>query len=220
MTYQEYCEATKHVPISDELEFFPSYFWPHPTTLSLADLVSVGNSGLSVVKVPETAINKFGRAVPVAYIARRAFAGNQTVTDIILPASIKSLPAGAFAGCTNLRNITIPRSVKTIPEKTFEGCTRLVNVFYEGTPEEWDAVRIVRDRHVVEFGDCIPGTPVNTIVSERRDHIPGNEPLFAANIHFRCPLTGGAAPDFRITLGGKDVTGLFRTEPLCTENGT
>ena len=212
MNYQEYCETIKNIPVPEDLQFDLEICWLHPSTLPLT-LVSIGNSGAAVIKVPEKAKDRFDRTVPVFEISPKAFAGHTDVTDIILPASITYLPAGAFAGCTNLKNITIPRAVKTIPEKTFAACYHLENVFYEGSTEEWDAIRIVHDRHVVEFGDCIPGTPVNTVVSERREHIPGNEPLFAANIHFQCPLTGSAAPRFRITLDGKDVTALFRTEP-------
>ena len=210
MNYKEYCESMKDVQISNELEYRQAIMWLHPETLPLG-LVSIGNSGLSIIKVPEKATNRFGRTVPVICIAKEAFSGNKTVTDIILPPSIERLPSGAFSGCSSLENITIPRRIKAIKEKTFDGCRNLVNVFYEGTPDEWDNINIIHEKHEIEFGDCVPGTPIATILSERRINIPGNEALFSANIHFRCNLrTMGSESSFRITAGGKDITDLFR----------
>ena len=119
MNYNEYCKFLKGIEISDSLEFCQAIMWLHPEKLPLG-LVSIGNSGLSIIKVPEKATNRFGRTVPVICIAKEAFSGNKTVTDIILPPSIERLPAEAFSGCSSLKNITIPRRIKTIKEKTFD----------------------------------------------------------------------------------------------------
>ena len=109
------------------------------------------------------------------------------MTDIILPSGIDHLPdGGAFAGCRNLKRITIPRRISYIGPGTFEGCDSLEDVYYEGTPEEWKKVSIVCKKHEIEFGPLIPGSPVETVTAERYVHIPGNEALFRANIHFRC----------------------------------
>ena len=210
MNYKEYYETIKDVEVSDKLVFNLAILWLHPEKLPVG-LVSVGDGDLKIVKVPERVKNKYGRFVPLVAVARDAFAGNTTVTDIILPRSVTSLPEGAFAGCRNLRNIVIPKSIKKFRKKTFDGCVNLKNVFYEGTPEEWDEIEIVHRKHEIEFGDCIPGTPVHTILAERRVFIPGNEALLTADLHFHCDLGETVTSSFSIRACGKDITNLFYT---------
>lgn len=212
MTYEKYCESVKDIePLRDNKLYFDVVMWPRRERLPLR-LMTTGDGNPSVVKVPESIKNRYGNIVPVIGISANAFAGNENVTDIILPSSIGSFPAGALADCRNLRNITIPKSIPIIMEKTFEGCVSLKNVFYEGTLEEWRNLEIVHEKHEIEFGDCFPGTPVHRVLSERLLHIPGNDALFSATIHFRCELEKTEQPaSFQIITGGKDVTELFQT---------
>ena len=214
MNYREYVLKIKDVPVSEKLEYELAVFWLNPGHLPLG-LVSLGGEQSKVIKVPAEAVNSHGgydSVVPVIRIARGAFAGNEWVTDIILPASIEKIPAGAFAGCVNLRRITIPKKVKHIDEGTFDGCDVLEDVYYEGTPDDWKNVGIVHHRHEIEFGRLITGTPVQQIVGERLIHVPGNDALLAANIHFRCELEKAAGPsEFTIKAAGKDATAFFRT---------
>ena len=84
----------------------------------------------------------------------------------------------------------LPKAVKIIRERTFVNCESLENVYYEGTPEEWSQIQIMHHKHEVTFGEPIPGTPINRIVSERMVHIPGNDALLTANIHFNCSYEG------------------------------
>ena len=209
MDYKEFAERIRHIPVSDKLEYEPAVFWLHRERLPLG-LVSLGGEKSLVIRIPESAENRYGRNVPVIAIARAAFSGNEEVTDIVLPPSIDRLPAGAFAGCSSLRRITIPRAVKRIPEGTFAGCRSLEDIYYEGTREEWKKIDIVHQRHEIEFGKVLPGQPVQEILAERWINIPGNEPIFSANIHFRCPL-GGTPPAFKIFAAGKEMTEHFRT---------
>ena len=113
MNYNEYCESVKHVEISDSLVFKQAIMWLHPEILPIG-LVSIGDDDLSIVKVPEETMNRFGRTVPVIAISPFAFAGKVKITDIILSPRIERLPAGAFAGCAGLRNIVIPKTIKKI----------------------------------------------------------------------------------------------------------
>ena len=210
MKYTEYREKIKDVEPPKEMEIHIAIMWLHPETLPVG-IVTIGDKDLEVVKIPEEIENKYNNIVPVIGISNIAFAGNEKITDIVLPATIEKFPSRAFAGCTNLRNITIPRNIKLIKEGTFAGCNKLENVFYEGTPEEWKQIEIVNAKHEVEFGSLTPGTPVQSIVNERDVHIPGNEALFSANIHYRCEL---ATKDmiFKITSQGKDITDFFRVK--------
>ena len=209
MNYKEYCESIKNVEIPDTLQFCQAIMWFHEEVLPLG-LVSIGKSDLSIIKVPEKEKNRFGRVVPVIAFAKDVFSGNKKITDIILPSGIYRFPQGAFSGCTGLKNITIPKKVKYIREKTFEGCRGLENVYYEGTPDEWRKIKIVHEKHEIEFGDIIPGTPVHSVKAERILFIPGNEALLTTNIHFHCDLKECVNSTFSIKMGGKDITELFR----------
>ena len=75
-------------------------------------------------------------------------------------------------------------------EGTFAGCKQLEDVYFEGTMEEWNRIHIIHHKHEVEFGQLIPGTPVQEVKAERMIFIPGNEAIFSANIHFLCRLPG------------------------------
>ena len=209
MNYKEYCEFIKDIEISDSLEFCQAIMWLHPERLPLG-LVSIGDKSLSIIRVPEKTKNRFDRIVPIIAVAKGAFAGNENITDIILPSSIERLPQGAFAGCSSLKNITIPKKITHMKEKTFDGCCNLENIYYEGTAEEWDKIEIIHEKHEIEFGDVIPGTSVHTILAERRMFIPGNEAILTANIHFRCNFTENDSGTFYSKMGGKDITEFFR----------
>ena len=213
MTYEEYCESVKDIePLRDPGLYSNAIMWLHPELLPLK-LISVGEEQQSIVKVPAQLSNRYGNSVPVVGISDQAFAGNEQVTDIILPSSIENLPAGAFSGCRNLKNITIPKNIRIIRERTFEQCVNLENVFYEGTLEEWRKIEIVHEKHEIEFGKLIPGTPVHEILSERLVPVPGNEALLSATIHFRSELEKSQWPTtFQIKMAGIEVTELFRTD--------
>ena len=196
-------------PYPDGMELVPAIVWLNMRYVPYG-IASLGEKIPAVVRVPETVVNRYGEKVPVTAFAYDVFAGKENVTDIFLPHGIGRFPKGAFAGCSGLERVSIPKRITRIEEGTFDGCVRLKEVFYEGTPDDWMNIRIIRERHEVEFGELIPGTPVQRITAERKIHIPGNDALLTADIHFRCDL-GGYDPEFRLSIGKKDITGFFRT---------
>ncbi len=209
MNYREYSEMIREVPEAEIAEYRPAFMWPHRERMPLA-AISLGEGSGPVVKLPRKVRNSFGWEVPVIAFSSGLFRGNESLTDIVLHSGISRIPDRAFAGCTGLKRTTIPKRVRRIGPGTFAGCTALEDVYYEGTAEEWDRIDIVHYRHEVEFGDLIPGTPVDQVMAERRVFLPGNEALFTANLHFLCDLEKGASVDLRITVAGKDATDIFR----------
>lgn len=211
MNYREYEEMIKDVPYPDTIEYKLPFMWLHPQNLPLG-VTSIGDSGLSIIKIPERAMNRYGRNVPVITFSRQAFSGKSNITDIVLPQSIERIPKGAFEGCTGLKRITVPRKVKVIKESTFAGCEQLEDVYFEGTMEEWNRIIIIHHKHEVEFGQLIPGTPVQEVKAERMIFIPGNEAIFSANIHFLCGPPGEKFNcSFNVKVGNKDITEFFWT---------
>lgn len=50
-----------------------------------------------------------------------------------------------FFCCSNLTSITIPNSVTSIGENAFNGCNSLTRIIFNGTKEEWHAIRKEKD---------------------------------------------------------------------------
>jgi len=189
MKYEEYVERMKNASPIQDIEIKRNGTWFYHTS-RYASVVRVGEDEFSnsVIKLPEGAKDAIGNDLMLAGFNRNLFRNRTNLTDIILPSSIGSIPKGTFSGCLNLRRITIPGRVRVIEEGTFAGCGCLEDIYYEGTRHEWEEIRIVNYRYECNFGDLIPGTPVQEMTGERYMIIPGNEALFCANIHFRCDL--------------------------------
>lgn len=210
MNFIEFKEKIKDKPYSENIKFDQAIMWVHPEILPLG-VVSIGEDDGGVIKIPSIAKNSFGKEVYVIAISKNAFAGHDKITDIVLPATIEKIPQGAFAGCSSLKRITIPKNIKSIREGTFDGCANLEDIYFEGTREEWETINIIYQRHEIEFGPLIPGTPIQEIKSEQLVHVPGNDAVLKCNIHFHCSLSDlEKNPVFKLSSGGRDVTDLFR----------
>ena len=183
MNYKEFAEKMRATPSSEGLLYDYSVLWLHPENLPYA-VVSIGNFKGTVLKPPRRVVNTYGLTKPVNAISLKVPNG---VTDLCMWDNVFSkIWPGMLRGCVKLKRVTIPKDVKHIFARAFKNCTELEDVYYEGSPEEWDRIEIVTRKHEIEFGKAIPGTPVLRIESERYVHIPGNEPLMNANIHFNC----------------------------------
>ncbi len=212
MNYNEYRNIIRATPETEGLEYQLAVLWLNPSRLPIG-VVSLNGCKDKIIRVPLEAKNKYGKNVPVIAIGQEAFRGNTEVTDIILSSNISKIGGGAFAGCTSLERITLPKGIKNIWTNTFEGCTSLREIYYEGTLEEWYKIDFHSERHEIEFGELIPGTPVQEIVSERLIRLPGNEALKLADIHFRCPLPNAKnAKQFFIKAGKKKITNMFEQD--------
>jgi hypothetical protein len=82
----------------------------------------------AVVKIPEM-IDGY----EVVGIGSRSFAGNTTVTKVILPPTISYIGANAFSLCESLREINFPRSIMKIGDKAFSCCYSLKKVDLSNT---------------------------------------------------------------------------------------
>lgn len=78
----------------------------------------------------------------VKTIGADAFYWCTGLTDITIPDSVKTIGYGAFYCCQKLENISISKSVIEIDFSAFEGCNRLTNVYYAGTRDEWNSISI------------------------------------------------------------------------------
>lgn len=113
-----------------------------------------GCSGLTSITIPNsvTSIDDYafsgctgltGFTIPnsVTAIGSYSFSGCSGLTSIIIPNSVTSIGYYAFYGCTGLTSITIPNSVTTISHGAFSDCTGLTSIIFNGTEEEWNAIK-------------------------------------------------------------------------------
>ena len=188
MTYKEYLKIIKSKPVTEGLAMELAIHWLHPSWYPLK-VSELTDKSQTFIRIPTKGINPHSKKdVLVVGLSAKAFSGNETITDVVLHTHIRGIPEGAFAGCVSLEHITIPKNVTVIGQDTFKDCNALADVYYEGTKEEWDKIRIVDSERVTEFGGMIPGTPVMELTSDRLVHLPGNDPLHKATIHFSCDL--------------------------------
>ncbi|MBW4828000.1 MAG: leucine-rich repeat protein, partial [Clostridiaceae bacterium] len=127
-----------------------------PTPEELGFKFNVEKKEITKYKGNETEINipsEFninGKVVPVESIGFMAFAGNEAITKVTIPGSIKTIGKSAFILCSNLQELTlqkglveiresafsnteiskvhIPSSVKTIGKEAFSDCMNLEEV--------------------------------------------------------------------------------------------
>lgn len=57
-----------------------------------------------------------------------------------------------FADCTYLEAVYIPVTVQQIDSGVFQDCLRMSDVYYEGTKEQWNAIKIDENNNSLLYG--------------------------------------------------------------------
>ena len=78
----------------------------------------------------------------VTSIGNWAFSNCETLETITIPNNVTSIGKFAFSDCDNLRSIEISNGVRSIEVAVFESCDSLDKVYYNGTKENWDSIKI------------------------------------------------------------------------------
>lgn len=110
------------------------------------------NPYLMLVKVRDTSIIKFTIHGNTEILYSGAFSNCKSLTNIIIPNSVKSIMGEVFYNCSSLTSITIPSEVSVLSKQLFLGCYSLKDIFL---PE---SVQII-ERGV--FYDCISLENIN-----------------------------------------------------------
>ena len=78
----------------------------------------------------------------VESIGNSAFIYCYKLTNIVIPDSVTSISHWTFEYCTELTEVTIGIGVKSIGEYAFADCPKLKNIYYNGTAEQWNKIKI------------------------------------------------------------------------------
>ena len=78
-----------------------------------------------------------GKKYKITKIDFRAFYGNDNITSVEIPDTVKTISREAFNNCTKLEKVTIGANVQTIGHWAFGKCTKLKTVKF---PEKLDSI--------------------------------------------------------------------------------
>lgn len=172
-----------------------------------ATLIGMGTATDTVLRVPP----KDPSGNTVTMIAKEAFKGNTTITDVVLPASIYYVFSGSFSDCTSLERVTVEGDKKVIFQShCFENCPKLTDVrlheqvvcsdyCFSGTP--WLASRT--EEFVIQ-GQCLlayNGEGGDVVIPAEVAFISGT--VFAGNTTIRSITAPEALdPEVGLTVGG------------------
>ena len=105
------------------------------------NVTSIGNyafescKGLTSIAIPNS----------VTSIGHYAFNDCSGLTSVTIPDSVTSIGQAAFAWCNELTSIAIPKSVTDIKKGAFGECRKLTSISFNGTKEQWKAIKKGRD---------------------------------------------------------------------------
>ena len=124
---------------------------------SIEDFAFSGCTGLTSITIPDSVTsigwrtfegctNLTSITIPnsLTSIEDGAFSGCTGLTSLTIPDSVTSVDYCAFSGCTGLTSITIPDSVTMINWYAFDGCNGLTDVYYTGSEEQWNKIKIYK----------------------------------------------------------------------------
>ncbi len=96
------------------------------------EFTKAGNTKASSVSIPAK-VTFDGADYQVAAIKANAFQGSQTLKQVKIPGSVKTIGDHAFKNCTSLTSVVIPKKVAKIGKQAFYNCKKLKNITIKTT---------------------------------------------------------------------------------------
>ena len=89
----------------------------------------------------------------VQEIGEGAFRFCTDIVSVVIPEGVTVIDDCTFEACTNLTEITIPRSVTSIGAYALSGCMRLRTIFYSGSKEDCEKIRVSASNKTLPFAN-------------------------------------------------------------------
>ena len=75
-------------------------------------------------------------------IPYRCFFGASALVTVDIPKGVTIIEENAFASCTDMQTVVLPSTLSSIEDSAFLDCEKLAVVFFNGTKEQFDAIKI------------------------------------------------------------------------------
>lgn len=120
------------------------------TVTSIGEFAFAGCNALQELKIPDS----------VTHIGAAAFWRCESLKELYIPEGVTELTSkpteggsyDTFEECIALEKLYLPATLTSTTCETFSGCANLKEIYFTGTQEQWDAVRIMNDRGEFEIG--------------------------------------------------------------------
>lgn len=92
------------------------------------------------------------------------YKSDSTITQFVVPSTIKAIMADAFHNCTKLSAVRLPKTVKLIDKNAFRRCKSLQFIIYDGEPLDFMNINFSNLKdccHPKLRVRCIDGTIIN-----------------------------------------------------------
>ena len=86
----------------------------------------------------------------VTTIGNAVFSGCTALTSVVLSDAITKIGMRMFYKCEGLQTVIISRGVKEFAHAVFDGCDQLKAIYYRGTQQEWEQIKITEGPPFVE----------------------------------------------------------------------
>ena len=158
VTITAYTGSAAELTVPAEIEGCPvtsigDYSFSNRTSLTSIDLPdSVTNIGelafifcssLTSITLPDS----------VTSIGDWAFVGCDSLASINIPECVTCINVGTFSTCRSLTSVTIPVGVLSIGDCAFDECTGIRTVYYEGSREQWNAIRFGSSNNYLRYNN-------------------------------------------------------------------
>lgn len=105
--------------------------------------------------------NAFGRTL--FYVSDHPINWNcENLEEVQIPEGVESIGEGAFGSATSLKTVYLPSTMKAIEVDAFGDCADIKDVCFNGTPEQWAALKL----EIAENNDCLVDAKI---------HFPGED---------------------------------------------
>ena len=168
-----YCHSLTSITIPDSVTSIANWTFSGCSSLSsitipdsvisIGDWVFYGCDSLTSITIPNS----------VTSIGERMFGDCDNLSSITIPDSVISIGDKAFVSCDSLTSIIIPNSVTSIGDGAFSDCNSLTDVYYNGTKEDWDLIKIgVSNEPLINAMTKMPENEGATMnISDKKDSI-------------------------------------------------
>ena len=77
-----------------------------------------------------------------------------------VPASVLYIGIHAIEDCGALETVALPSSLQSIWDYAFEGCKDISTVYYSGSSDQWENIRIKQGNHYLNFAKVLTDSPM------------------------------------------------------------